>query len=168
MASNNLTEIRDDKSHASTQMTVSDPLFEATEQFLTLWVNNQLFGVPVLKIRDVLKPLKVTNIPLSGPEIRGYMNLRGRIVTVIDVRVKLGLPKSEEDKEMFIVVEIDNELYSLVVDRVGDSKDLPLKEFEKNPVNLAQHWKDVSKGVFKRDNEIMLVLDINSILGLKK
>lgn len=138
-----------------------------SEQFLTVRLDGQIFGIPVLKVRDVLKPLDITCIPLSRPEIEGYMNLRGRIVTVIDVRKRLGLPPLAEDaKRMHVVVEDGEELYSLLVDKVGQARNMPNKAFEKNPVNLSETWKNASRGVFKMKDELMLILDINYLLDI--
>lgn len=140
---------------------------EHLQQYLTVNVGDQLFGISVLKVRDVLKPMKITSIPLSPPEIIGYMNLRGRIVTVIDLRTRLGASAPEkESKKMFVVVEHDDELYSLMVDKVGQAKTMHSKDFEKNPVNLSENWKHASKGVFKMDDELMLVLDVNHVIDL--
>lgn len=137
------------------------------EQFLTVRLNGQLFGISVLRVRDVLKPLPITRIPLATPQIKGYMNLRGRIVTVIDVRMRLGIPSLEENlKRMYVVVEHDDELYSLLVDEVGEARMMANKSFEKNPVNLSESWRSASKGVFKMEDELMLVLDIDYLLNL--
>ena len=140
---------------------------EEQEQFLTINIGSQLFGIPVVKVRDVLKPQQVTRIPLAKPQIQGFMNLRGRIVTVIDMRKRLALsPQDENDKRMFVVVEHEDELYSLIVDSVGDARNLPIDEFEKNPVNLDACWKEISRGVFKLDNKLMLVLDVSNVLNI--
>jgi len=137
------------------------------DQFLTFKVNGQIFGVSVLKVRDVLKPIKVTKVPLAKREILGFMNLRGRIVTVIDVRKRLNQPDAdEEQKQMQIVVEFKDELFSLLVDEVGDAQTISYKKFEKNPVNLGSDWKSVSKGVFKNEESLMLILDIENLLKI--
>lgn len=141
------------------------PTPEAEEQFLTLRISNQLFGIPVLKVMDVLKPQKVTIIPLADSDIQGLMNLRGRIVTVINMPAKLGVISSgNEKKKMFVVVDQDGEYYSLAVDEVGQTLTLKLSGFEKNPANLSAQWKDYSKGVFKLDNELMLILDVARVV----
>lgn len=140
---------------------------KAHEQFLLVKVNTQLFGVPVVRVRDVLKPQKVTTIPLAKPFILGFMNLRGRIVTAIDMHVRLGIEVNEDyPKKMFVVIEVDDELYCLKVDEVGDTRTLPLNSFEKTPENLESAWKNVSKGVFKLEKELMLVLDVNNVIKI--
>ena len=136
------------------------------EQFLQIKVGEQLFGIPVVRVRDVLKPQKITKIPLASPEILGFMNLRGRIVTVIDMRKRLNSEDTPEaKKKMFVVVESDNELYCLQVDGVGETMTLPVSDFEKNPENMLPLWKDLSRGVFKLDKDLMLVLDIGNLVN---
>src|SRR3546814_17937554 len=84
-------------------------------------IADQLFGIPVLQVQDVLGQQRITRIPLAPPEIAGPLNLRGRIVTAIDVRLRLGLgPRERSDKDMSIVVDYRGELYSLMVDQVGE------------------------------------------------
>jgi purine-binding chemotaxis protein CheW len=136
------------------------------EQFLRVRSGGQLFGIPVVRVRDVLKPQRITKIPLASPEIVGFMNLRGRIVTVVDLSKRLRMESVEEEgKKMFVVVESEDDLYCLQVDSVGDTQTLPIADFEKNPENMEQSWKDLSRGVFKLDKELMLVLDISNLLN---
>jgi purine-binding chemotaxis protein CheW len=138
---------------------------QPVEQFLAIRVAGQLFGIPVLKVRDVLKPQKITRVPLSETKVRGLINLRGRIVTVIDMDVVLSSTPAEANTgQMFIVVDCDGEFYSLMVDKVEQTIILKVSEFEKNPVNLSQNWREYSRGVFKLEEELMLVLDIAKVI----
>lgn len=139
----------------------------ANEQFLQVRVGSQLFGIPVIWVRDVLKPYKITRIPLSAEELLGFINLRGRIVTVIDMRRRLGITENADvPKKMFVVIEAENDLYSLQVDAVLDTKTLLLSSFENNPENMPAAWKSISRGVFKLDKELMIVLDVTNIVKL--
>src|SRR5437773_6806042 len=89
--------------------------------FVTMTIAEQLFGIPVLQVQDVLGPQRITRIPLAPPEVAGSLNLRGRIVTAIDLRTRLGLPQLTDGKpRMSIVVDHGGELYSLMVDQVGE------------------------------------------------
>src|ERR1700744_6311264 len=88
--------------------------------FVTLTVADQLCGVPVLGVRDILGEHKITRIPLAPPEIAGSLNLRGRIVTAIDLRRRLHLPAAPDDQpQMSVVAEQGGELYALLVDQVS-------------------------------------------------
>src|SRR5271165_3855095 len=92
------------------------------DDFVTMFIEGQMFGIPVLMVQDVLGPQKITRIPLAPPEVAGSLNLRGRIVTAIDVRMRLQLPQRAPDAGagMSVVVDMKGELYSLKVDQVGE------------------------------------------------
>lgn len=139
---------------------------EACSEFVTMTIENQLFGIPVMKVQDVLGPQHINHIPLAPPEVAGSLNLRGRIVTAIDVRRRLGLPPREgEEGSMSVVVEQGTELYSLIIDAVGEVLSLPDARFERNPpANLDGLWRDVTAGIYQLDGRLMLVLDINRLL----
>ena len=136
----------------------------ATRDYVTMKVGNQLFGLPVLSIQDVLGCREVTKVPLASSDIAGALNLRGRIVTVIDMRVRLDLESNiEHNERMNIVIEKNDELYSLLVDTVGDVLSLEVEKFEKNPANINSSWQKYADGVFRLDNELMVALDIDKL-----
>ena len=135
-----------------------------TRDFVTLKLGGQLFGIPVLQVQDVLNPQRITRIPLAAPEIAGALNLRGRIVTAIDMRTRLGLPATDKAR-MSIVVEYKNELYSLLVDEVGDVMSLTMKDYENSPATLDARWRDVADGIYRLNDTLMLVLDVAKLLG---
>lgn len=138
---------------------------DAANEFSTFMLAGQLIGIPVLDVQDILNPMPLTKIPLSGTEIAGLLNLRGRIVTAIDMRSRLNLPKLEDEKDrMSIVVERNEELYSLLVDSVKDVVNIPPSKYEPNPANLEATWADVSNGVYRLEKQIMIVLDITKLL----
>jgi purine-binding chemotaxis protein CheW len=135
--------------------------------FLTLAVAGQACGVPVLVVRDVLGPQVITRIPLAPPEVAGSLNLRGRIVTAVDLRRRLGLPMREPDVQpMSIVVEMAGELYSMLADSVGEVVPLRQEESSSNPPTLDAVWRDVSKGVHRRDGQLLIVLDVERVLAI--
>ncbi len=212
------------------------------KDFVTFFVNNQMFGIPVLKVQDILKPDRIAPIPLTPPEVRGSINLRGRIVTVVDVRMRLGLekrlpgttaataakgtgrpaadgsgsadenahPAQEESPDeasrpaaqgngaagpagapvdtdaaagaaedangsaegagvhgMCVTVEHENELYTLLVDRVGDVTSLSDDSFEDNPSTLDAAWREFALGVYRLESALMVVLDVGRLLDIK-
>ncbi len=136
----------------------------SSEEYVTFMIANQLFGIPVLKVQDVLSSCQITRIPLAPPEISGSLNLRGRIVTAMDVRSKLGLPALENDQFISIVVEHQSELYSLMVDSVGEVQALKADEFERNPPTMEPHFKEYSLGILRLNDQLMVVLDVNRLL----
>lgn len=140
-----------------------------TQDYVTMFIEGQLFGIPVLTVQDVLGPQKITRIPLAPREVAGSLNLRGRIVTAIDVRLRLGLPKrSEENKGMSVVVEMGGELYSLMVDQVGEVLSLPEAKFERNPPTLDPMWREFSAGIYRLDDKLLVVLDVSKLLDFSK
>jgi purine-binding chemotaxis protein CheW len=136
-----------------------------TAEFVTFVIDGQLFGIPVLGVQDVLSAHKITRIPLAPPEIAGSLNLRGRIVTAFDVRRRLGLaPWQKGGGSMSIVVEHDNELYSLLVDSVGEVLALAVSDYEKNPPTLAPRIREYSSGIYRLDDKLLVVLDVETLL----
>ena len=136
--------------------------------FVTFIIKGQMFGIPVLKVQDILTTDKIAAIPLAPPEVKGSINLRGRIVTVIDVRVRLGLGKRQDDgQSMGVTVEHQNELYTLLVDKVGDVVGLKSELYEDNPSTLDPLWREYASGVYRLEDCLMVVLDVESLLDLK-
>lgn len=138
--------------------------FSEAEDFVTFIIADQLFGIPVLKVQDVLSQNNITRIPLAPPEIAGSLNLRGRIVTAMDVRLRLGLPPKEGRGSMSIVVEHEGELYSLMVDSVGEVLALKANDYERNPPTLEPQFRDYSVGIYRLDEKLLVVLDVNRLL----
>ena len=135
-----------------------------TTEYLTVMIADQKFGIPVLQIQDVLREQKVTRIPLASPEVAGSLNLRGRIVTAIDVRKRLNVPIAPGSRSMSVVVEHNQELYSLIIDKVGDVLSLDDARVEKNPGTLYAQWKDISSGVYQLEKELLVIMDVARLL----
>jgi purine-binding chemotaxis protein CheW len=134
---------------------------------LTLTVADQACGVPVLVVRDVLGPQSITPIPLAPTEIEGAMNLRGRIVTAIDLRRRLGLPPRPAGVQpMSIVVEDGAELYAMLADAVGDVVPLATADRAPNPPTLDPLWREVARGVHQRDGQLLILLDVEKLLAI--
>ena len=133
--------------------------------YLTFSLAGQPCAVPVPCVRDVLAPQRVTPIPLAPPEIAGSLNLRGRIVTAIDLRSRLALPRAREPR-MAVVTEQDGELYALLVDTVHEVLSLPPAEIEPNPATLRPPWSTYGAGVCRRDDTLLVLLDVARLLRL--
>jgi purine-binding chemotaxis protein CheW len=146
---------------------MNDDVNQASEEdglYLTVKIGPQPFGIPVHCVHDVSKAQSITKVPLAPPEVAGALNLRGRIVTVIDVAKKLGLRNvvgGEDNTYMYVVIEHEGELYSLMVDSVGDVMSPSPQSFEQNPANMESGWRDVSAGVYRLDGELLVLLDIS-------
>lgn len=138
-------------------------------EFVSMTVAGQLFGIPVLTVQDVLGAQRITRVPLALPEVAGTLNLRGRIVTAIDMRHRLGLePRPPEKTGMNVVVDRGGELYSLIVDSVGEVLSLEADLYERNPSTLEAGWREFSVGVYRLQNELMVVLDVAKLLNIKR
>ena len=137
----------------------------ASKDYLTVMIAGQRFGIPVLQIQDILREQKMTYIPLASKEIAGSLNLRGRIVTAIDVRKRLGLPDKEDDEpSMSVVVEYKDDLFSLIIDSVGDVLCFKDKYYESNPGTLDPLWRDISTGIYQMENELLIIMDVSRLL----
>lgn len=139
-----------------------------TQDYVTMFIDGQMFGIPVLTVQDVLGPQKVTRIPLAPREVAGSLNLRGRIVTAIDVRRRLNLKDREGDNKpgMSVVVDMNGELYSLLIDSVGEVLSLRSAAFERNPPTLDPLWREFSAGIYRLDGKLLVVLDVGRLLDL--
>ncbi|MBI5120159.1 MAG: chemotaxis protein CheW [Rhodospirillales bacterium] len=139
-----------------------------TQDYVTMFIDGQMFGIPVLTVQDVLGPQKVTRIPLAPREVAGSLNLRGRIVTAIDVRRRLNLKDREGQTKpgMSVVVDMNGELYSLLIDSVGEVLSLRSAAFERNPPTLDPLWREFSAGIYRLDGKLLVVLDVGRLLDL--
>jgi purine-binding chemotaxis protein CheW len=136
------------------------------EQIVTFVVDGQSFGLSALMVRDVLRRPPLTRVPLAKPEIAGAINLRGHIVPAIDVRARLGLPPSDvADHKMSVVVEKGGDPYCLIVDSVGDVITLNTAEIEALPASVPSKWAAVSRGIYRMDSQLLLLLDVEQLLG---
>ncbi|NLH80421.1 MAG: chemotaxis protein CheW [Phyllobacteriaceae bacterium] len=135
-------------------------------QYVTVVIGGQLFGLPIERVHDVFMPESITRVPLSRPEIAGVLNLRGRIVTAIDMRRRLHLPvRADESQAMAVGIEHKGESYGLLIDNVGEVLDLPSSGREPNPVNLDPRWAAISGGVHRLNGQLMVILDVDRVLG---
>lgn len=135
--------------------------------YLTITVAGQLCGVPVLAVRDVLGEQIITRIPLAPFEVAGSLNLRGRIVTAVDLRRRLGLTERPiEMRPMSVVVEREGELYSLLADQVGEVLALARSARAPNPPTLTGIWREVSLGVYRVEEQLLILLDVERILAI--
>ncbi len=134
--------------------------------FVTIRLSGQLCGIPILSVHDVLSEQKITAVPLAPSAVAGVLNLRGRIVTAINLRERLGLDdRGEDNKNMSIVVEYEGEPYSLLIDSVGDVLSFPEDKFERNPVTLDARWQGVSEGIYHMEGELLVILDVEKLLN---
>ncbi len=138
------------------------------KEYVTAIVGGQQFGLPILRVQDVFKPERVTRVPLAPPEIAGVLNLRGRIVTLVDLRQRLDLPpRADEKPQMAIGVEWRNESYGLLIDSIGEVLKLDDEARESNPVNLNEGLARMSAGIHRLDEQLLMILDVERVLDIR-
>lgn len=146
---------------------MSKSLNAGTQTLVTMQVAGQPFSVPVEAVRDVLGGQTISSVPLAPKAIAGALNLRGRIVTVLDVRVLLGLDGTESlEKAMNVVIEHRGELYSLLVDQVGDVLAIQDNQIEPVPQTVTPAWKSVSSGIVELNGDLVLILVTETLLQI--
>ena len=134
--------------------------------YVTAMVGGQLFGLPISRVQDVFVPAQMAPVPLAAPEIAGLINLRGRVVTMIDMRRRLDLTTGDRRKPMAVGVEYRGESYGLLIDEVGEVLNLPAAGRENNPVNLDARLASVSAGVHRLEERLLVVLDVDRVLDI--
>lgn len=134
-------------------------------QYVSFWLGQQLLGVPVNAVQEVLNPQKIARTPHAPPETAGLLNLRGQIVTAVNLRKRLGLPPLAADRaSMNVVVRHRGESFSLLVDEVGDVINVPSGSTGTVPQTLDKHWKCATTAVFRLENRLFIILNIAAIL----
>ena len=137
----------------------------ATQDFVTVFVGDTMFGLAIDRVHDVFIPAGITPVPLSPPEIVGLLNLRGRVVTAICLRRRLGLPAAEGAMRMAIGLEQGGETFALVVDGVGEVLKLGADSREAVPINLDPRWRNLATCVHRLDGRLLVILDVDALLG---
>ena len=136
-------------------------------EYVTFATGGQLFGVPIARVQEVFRPGRITRVPLAGPQIAGVLNLRGRIVTAVDMRSRLSLEARDGgEPAMAIGIESRGESFGLLVDALGEVLKLADGERESNPVNLDRKLARVSAGVYRLESQLLVVLDVERVLDL--
>lgn len=132
----------------------------ASSQYCTFFLDGLFFGVDVQKVQEVIRYQEMTSVPLAPRVIRGLINLRGQIVTAIDLRRRLGLQDRSADKlPMNVVVRGDEGVVSLLVDEIGDVQEVDASCFERVPETLQAPARNLVQGVYKLKDRLLLILD---------
>ena len=139
----------------------------ASQQFCTFFLDGHVFGTPVPKVQEVIQHQEMTRVPLSPDVVSGLINLRGQIVSAIDLRRRLGLPERPEGQlPMKVVVRTNDGAVSLLVDEIGDVLEMDRAAFERPPENLDPAARELIRGVYKLKDRLLLVLDAEKTVDL--
>ncbi len=142
---------------------------EQFTEYVTVVIGEQLFGLPIARVQDVFVPERLTRVPLAPSEVAGVLNLRGRIVTAIDMRSRLDLDKRREGQPvMAIGIDLRGEFYGLLIDSVGEVMKFPNGACEAKPANLDARWSGVASGVIRLEGQLLVVLDVDRVLDMRK
>jgi purine-binding chemotaxis protein CheW len=137
-------------------------------QFATFMLAGHLFGIEVVKVQEVLRYQRMTPVPLAPPDVAGLINLRGQIVTALDLRSRLDLPPRPDDRlPMNVVVRTPEGSLSLLVDEIGDVIEVAEDAFERPPATLTGQARLLVRGAYKLDNRLLLMLDTERAVGLE-
>lgn len=138
-----------------------------TKQFCTFTVKGLFLGVEVLRVQEVLRYQQMTHVPLSPSTVQGLINLRGQIVTAIDMRRRLELPlRSAEQQPMNVVIRTEDGAVSLLVDEIGDVVEIQEDVFERPPETLKGVARELLQGVYKLKDRLLLILDTERAAAL--
>lgn len=138
-----------------------------SHQYCTFYLGDQCYGLDVLKVQEIVRFQPLTLVPLAHPMVRGLMNLRGQIVTAIDLRTRLHMPARMQDHEPInVVVQTDDGAVSLLVDEISDVITLSEQQFERPPETLQGVARDLIQGAYKLPDRLLVILDPEQIVSL--
>jgi purine-binding chemotaxis protein CheW len=139
-----------------------------SEQYSTFYVGDLFFGVEVVKVQEVLRYQEMTRVPLAPDVVQGLINLRGQIVTALDMRHRLALAaRPAESTPMNLVLRSDEGAVSLLVDEIGDVLEVEADSYERVPETLPVEQKQLIAGVCKLDGRLLLVLDTERAMQIQ-
>ena len=136
-------------------------------QLSTFHVGRYLFGVDVALVQEIVRLQTITPVPLSPPEIAGLINLRGEVLTAIDLRARLGLPRSDKERDPInVVVRVDDEPVSLLVDEIGGVQEVSQVPFEATPATVEARVRDLLLGAYTLPDRLLLSLNARKVLDI--
>jgi purine-binding chemotaxis protein CheW len=137
------------------------------KQYCTFTVGDLYLGIDVLRVKEVIRYQEMTRVPLAHAVVRGLINLRGQIVTAIDLRRRMDLPEGESTlTQVNIVVETEDEAISLIVDEIGDVVEVSEQLFERPPDTLRGPTRELIRGTYKLPNRLLLILNVEQAVTL--
>lgn len=139
----------------------------ASRQYCTFYLGHQCFGLDVLKVQEIVRYQPLTSVPLAHRMVRGLINLRGQIVTAIDLRERLDLPARRTDHDpVNVVLQTDDGAVSLLVDEIGDVLEVAEELFERPPATLQGAARELIQGVYKLADRLLVILDPDLVVSL--
>jgi purine-binding chemotaxis protein CheW len=140
----------------------------APQELVTFRLADQWLGIPVMLVQEVLIAMRIAKVPMAPQAIAGFLNLRGQIVTAVDLRLTLDLPPRVPDAEvMNVVVQHEGELFAFMVDEVGDVVSVEDDAIEPTPATLDARWRSACSGIVRRERRLLLVMNVQDVLRLE-
>lgn len=146
-----------------------DPVHGApSREYVTFRLADQWLGIPVMVVQEVLVAMRIARVPMAPDAIAGFLNLRGQIVTALDLRVTLQLtPRMADEERMIVVVQHEGELFAFMVDEVGDVVTVEAASIEAPPATLDPRWRAACSGIARRERGLLLVMNVHEVLRLE-
>lgn len=136
-------------------------------RYLCFGLGKEEFAIPLLRVKEVLGFPEVTPIPQSPPHFLGIMNLRGSVISILDLRIKIGFKPERTEETAAIILDLENFNLGMVVDRVNSVVALADSEIDPKPVIENAKATDYMTGVFRKDNKLVIVLDLEKTLAIE-
>ncbi len=137
-----------------------------TTQLCGFKIKGDYYAIPVLEVQEVIKPQKLTQVPLAQSYVKGLINLRGQIVTSLSLRELFKMEEAQTDDHMNIIVSNDDSLYALTVDEILDVIEVEEQSFEESPETISETVRGFIKGVYKLEKKLIILLDLDKILTI--
>lgn len=139
---------------------------ETITQICTFRCEKYLFGIDVLKVQEIIRHVPATRVPLAPPVVVGLINLRGQLVTALDLRRRLELPPQDDRaKSINVLVRNDDGAVALQVDEIGDVVDVDAEQLERTPEMIQGVAREMITGVYKLKNQLLLILDTSKVVN---
>lgn len=136
-------------------------------QFCTFYLGSHYFGVDVMHVQEIIRSQALTRVPLAPPVVRGLINLRGQIVTALDLRRRLEMPDAEKEREPInVIVQTADGAVSLLVDEIGDVMPVSDNDFERSPETLQGTARELIAGAYKLADRLLLILDVERTVNV--
>jgi purine-binding chemotaxis protein CheW len=148
------------------KVTTKDTDIEDLERYVTFMIGEEIYGVEVLQVREIIGMTQITHVPNSMDFMKGVINLRGSVVPVVDMRIKFRMDEREYDAfTVILIVEVQERLIGLIVDSVSDVVGIPVESMQETPHFSANIETDYIKGIGNRDDQLIIILDVDLILS---
>ena len=135
-------------------------------KYLTFGIADEEYGLEILKVREIIGIMEITSVPKTPPYVKGVINLRGKVIPVIDLRLKVGMPEADRtDQTCIIIVDVDNVEMGIIVDNVSEVLDIPAEDIDDSPSFGEQVNTDYILGMGKSDGNVTILLDISKLLS---